>query len=107
MHFLLLKRGIKSKILWRTCIYLEVTFNRNEDGKEYLEDAIREILTEEENLSSLPLPEKVQIDHKYNEFIPEELLRKQFILDFLDLKGLKQDMGFPSSQGTEYRMGGK
>ena len=107
LHFLLLKRGIKSKILWRTCIYLEVTFNRNEDGKEYLEDAIREILTEEENLSSLPLPEKVQIDHKYNEFIPEELLRKQFILDFLDLKGLKQDMGFPSSRGTEYRMGGK
>ncbi len=86
---------------------MEVTFNRNEDGKAYLKDAIREILTEEENLSSLPLPEKVQIDHKYNEFIAEELLRKQFILDFLDLKGLKQDMGFSSSQGAEYRMGEK
>lgn len=92
LHFLLTKRGIKSKILWRTCVYLEVTFGRNENGKEYLENAIRYILEEETDLSDLPLPDKVQIDHKYNEFIPQELLRKQFIHDFLDLKGLKKDL---------------
>ncbi len=92
LHFLLTKRGIKSKILWRTCVYLEVTFGRNENGKEYLENAIRYILEEETDLSDLPLPDKVQIDHKYNEFIPQELLRKQFIHDFLDLEGLKKDL---------------
>ena len=47
---------------------------------------------EETDLSDLPLPDKVQIDHKYNEFIPQELLRKQFIHDFLDLEGLKKDL---------------
>ncbi|MFR8002639.1 MAG: DEAD/DEAH box helicase [Hydrogeniiclostridium sp.] len=92
LHFLLTKRGIKSKILWRTCVYLEVTFGRNENGKEYLENAIRYILEEETDLSDLPLPDKVQIDHKYNEFIPQKLLRKQFIHDFLDLEGLKKDL---------------
>ena len=92
LHFLLTKRGIKSKILWRTCVYLEVTFGRNENGKEYLENAIRYSLEEETDLSDLPLPDKVQIDHKYNEFIPQKLLRKQFIHDFLDLEGLKKDL---------------
>ncbi len=92
LHFLLLKRGIKSKILYRTCVYLEVTFGRNENGKEYLENAIRYILEEETDLSALPLPDKAQIDHKYNEFIPQELLRRQFIRDFLDLEGLKREL---------------
>ena len=27
LHFMLLERGFKSKILWRTCVYLEVTFS--------------------------------------------------------------------------------
>ena len=41
---------------------------------------------------SLPLNENIQIDGKYNEFIPSELLKKQFIEDYLDFEGLKNDI---------------
>ncbi len=86
LHYALLHRGIKSKVPWVTCVYLEVFF---EDGKEELEKIIRDIISSELNLYNLPLPEKVQIPGKYNEFIPLSLLRKQFIEDYLDFEGLK------------------
>ena len=91
LHFLLLQRGIQSKIPWRTSVYLEVVFSGNvpEAGK-YLERTIDEILASEPDPDTLPLPDKVQIENKYNEFIPLELLRKQFIFDFLDFDGLKR-----------------
>lgn len=96
LHFLLRQRGIKSKILWRTSVYLEVVFSGGkENAKEILENAIREILVSEPDLFSLPLPEKVQIENKYNEFIPPELLKKQFIFDFLDFEGLQKDLQNP------------
>jgi ATP-dependent Lhr-like helicase len=57
--------------------------------KEELEDIIEDILRSDLDLYALPLPEKVQIEGKYNEFIPLELLRKQFIEDYLDFEGLK------------------
>lgn len=99
LHFLLLQRGLKSKILWRLCVYLEVTFRGDAaDARETLERAIREAVTNPIDPFSLPLPEKVQIDNKYNEFIPLELLKKQFIYDFLDLDGLKE-----APFVTEYR----
>ena len=73
-------------------LYLEVVF---EGGKEELERVIREILVSELDLYSLPLPDKIQINGKYNEFVPMGLLRKQFIEDYLDFEGLKRDMGTP------------
>lgn len=86
LHYALKYRGIKSKFLWSTCVYLEVIF----DGtKQQLEDIIEDIVHLELDLYRLPLPEKVQIKGKYNEFIPLELLRKQFIEDYLDFEGLK------------------
>lgn len=89
LHFLLRQQGLKSKILWRTCVYLEITFSGNVQGaKEYIESVIRDVIATETDLSGLPLPDKVQIDNKYNEFIPLELLRKQFVYDFLDSEGL-------------------
>ena len=36
----------------------------------YIEAVIREILASRPDLFSLPLPDKVQIGHKYNEFVP-------------------------------------
>lgn len=82
-------RGIKSKLPWPSCVYLEVIF----DGpKEELENIIYDILQSELDLYDLPLPEKIQIEAKYNEFIPLHLLRKQFIEDYLDFEGLKNDM---------------
>ena len=93
LHFLLLQRGIKSKILWRTCVYLEVTFSGHvRDAAELIQEAIQDVLAATESLSELPLPDKVQIEHKYNEFIPPVLLRKEFVEDFLDLDGLKKGL---------------
>lgn len=90
LNYALRHRRIKSKLPWITCVYLEVIF----DGtKEELEDIIRDILRSDLDLYALPLPDKVQIAGKYNEFIPLDLLRKQFIEDYLDFGGLKDGMG--------------
>ena len=85
LHYALLQRKIKSKRLWSTCLYLEVIFNGT---KETLEAIIWDILRSDLDLYTLPLPDKIQIRGKYNEFVPGELLRKQFIEDYLDFKGL-------------------
>lgn len=86
LHYALLRRKIKSKLPWITCVYLEVIFSGT---KEELEGIIADILRSNLDLYDLPLPDKVQIDGKYNEFIPPELLRKQFVEDYLDFEGLK------------------
>jgi len=89
LNYALRHRGIKSKLPWIFCVFLEVTF----DGtKEELGDIIKSILCSELDLYTLPLPDKVQIEGKYNEFIPLDLLRKQFIEDYLDFEGLKDAM---------------
>lgn len=89
LNYALRQRKIKSKLPWITCVYLEVNFD---GGKEELENIIADILRSNLDLYSLPLPEKVQIEGKYNEFIPLNLLRKQFIEDYLDFEGLKSDI---------------
>ncbi len=86
LHYALLRRKVKSKLPWITCVYLEVIFSGT---KEELEGIIADILRSNLDLYDLPLPDKVQIDGKYNEFIPPELLRKQFVEDYLDFEGLK------------------
>lgn len=89
LNYALRHKKIKSKLPWITCVYLEVIF----DGtKEELENIIDDILNSDLDLYELPLPEKAQIESKYNEFIPLDLLRKQFIEDYLDFKGLKADI---------------
>jgi len=85
----LLHRKIKSRHPWPSCLYLEVIFNGS-TGE--LEDIIRDILRSDLDLYELPLPDKIQIKGKYNEFIPPVLLRKQFIEDYLDFEGLKNDI---------------
>ena len=57
-----------------------------------METLIREILQWNVDPADFPLPAKVQIENKYNEFIPQSLLRKQFVEDFLDFEGLKADL---------------
>jgi len=90
LHYALLKRKIKNRLLWITTVYLEVVFSGT---AEELSEIIHDILRSELNLYELPLPEKVQVRGKYNEFIPEDLLRKQFVEDYLDFEGLKVDLG--------------
>ena len=89
LNYALRQRHIKSKLPWITAVHLEVVF----DGtKEELDSIIEDILSSNLDLYALPLPDKVQIESKYNEFIPLNLLRKQFIEDYLDFKGLVEDM---------------
>lgn len=86
LHFALLSKGIKSKMPWDTCIYLEVQFG---GSTAELEEIIHRILQSDLDLYTLPLPEKIEIANKYNEFISPRLLKKQFVEDFLDFEGLK------------------
>jgi ATP-dependent Lhr-like helicase len=89
LHYALLQRNIKNRLLWITNVYLEVVF----DGvAEELEAIIRDIMRSDLDMNDLPLPDKVQVRGKYNEFIPLNLLRKQFIEDYLDFEGLKEAM---------------
>ena len=88
LHFLLLKYGIKSKILWRTCVYLEVVFSTSTDAAAEFKRAF-ELISRTDEFEELPLPDNIQIDSKYNEFIPPSLLKKQFTRDFLDIEGVK------------------
>lgn len=101
LHFHLRKKGIKSKILWRTTVYLELTFSTKEKTNiAEIEAIINDIINETIDPETLPLPDDIQIDRKYNEFIPSELLRKQFIYDFLDINGMKED--FLESQNFDF-----
>jgi ATP-dependent Lhr-like helicase len=89
LHYLLLKYGVRNKILWRTSVYIEAEFHTNDDAIGKLNEAFMKVL-KTETLDDLQLPEKIQIENKYNEYVPLSLLRKQFINDFLDLDGLKE-----------------
>lgn len=89
LHYALLQRGVKNQLPWPRAVYLEVFFRGT---REELESIILDILDSEIDMYALPLPEKIQLLGKYNEFVPQELLRKQYIEDFLDLDGLKRDM---------------
>ena len=91
LHYALSHRKIKNKLPWFTCIYLEVYFDGTVDE---LENLITEITLSNLDLYSLPLPENVQVKGKYNEFIPRDLLRKQFIEDYLDFAGLREAINF-------------
>ena len=87
LHYTLLDRGIKSRLPWMTCVFLEVVYTGTAES---LEELIYDILHSDVNLYDLPLPDKAQVRGKYNEFIPDELLKKQFVEDYLDFEGLKK-----------------
>jgi len=90
LHYALLQRKIKNRLLWITCVFLEVVFSGT---AEELETIIHDILQTELDLYDLPLPDKVQVRGKYNEFIPQNLLLKQFVEDYLDFDGLRESLG--------------
>jgi ATP-dependent Lhr-like helicase len=89
LHYALLGRKIKNRLLWISTVFLEVVF---EGSCEELESIIFDILRSELDLYDLPLPDKVQVRGKYNEFIPKDLLLKQFVEDYLDFEGLKETL---------------
>lgn len=62
------------------------------EEKDVLEKKIYEIVENPPDKHIFHLPENIQIPFKYNNFIPLELLRKQFVEDFIDLDGMKKDI---------------
>jgi len=95
LHYALLNKGMKSRLPWDTCIYLEVLFS---GSPEELEAIIRETVASDLNWDQLSLPDGAEVQDryskykKYSEFIPLKLLRKQFTRDFLDFEGLKKEL---------------
>lgn len=62
------------------------------EEKDVLEKKIYEIVENPPDKHIFHLPENIQIPFKYNNFIPLELLRKQFVEDFIDLDGMIKDI---------------
>ena len=91
LHYILLGANIQSKILWDTCVYLEVYYKGSESE---LEGLITSTLNTDIDLYQLPYPNDIELIGKYNEFVPKNLLLKQFIEDFLDLEGLLETSKF-------------
>lgn len=59
---------------------------------QFVEKCISEIISEMLDKYSFELPEKIQIPYKYNNFVPTDLLKKQFIEDYIDLDGMEKDI---------------
>ncbi len=89
LNYALRRRGVKSKLPFITCLYLEVIYD---GGAANLHEIVRDIMERELDLYDLPLPKDAQIEGKYNEFVPSELLKKQYVEDWLDFEGLREDI---------------
>jgi ATP-dependent Lhr-like helicase len=85
--FALDRKGINCQIQPSgfTPIYLEADFEGTADS---LRGIVFEVCKSEIDKHKFTLPDKIQIPYKYNNFIPQELLVKQFVEDYLDTKGL-------------------
>ncbi|MCL2224998.1 MAG: DEAD/DEAH box helicase [Defluviitaleaceae bacterium] len=85
LHYALSHAKILNRIPWMTSPYIEVQFGGT---PEELTEKIHELTRSDINMYDLPLPDNAQVKGKYNEFIPQKLLRKQFIEDYLDWDGV-------------------
>jgi ATP-dependent Lhr-like helicase len=72
-------------------IYLEVVTDLAEERLEsLLYNLINHGITEDDLL----VPDNISISGKFNNYVPKELLHKQFINDYIDIEGLKRDAIF-------------
>lgn len=96
LHYGLINLGIKSQLPWPTAVYLEVLFK---GSSEELTDIVKNLLVSEMDFEAAVVPDAKEVMEsysrfkKYSEFIPAKLLKKQFVVDFLDFDGLKREMG--------------
>ena len=88
LYFALANKGF---IVQDRNYYLIVETKR---GKDILEKEVSDIITNHPDKHTFVLPEDIQIPYKYNNFIPSELLKKQFVEDFIDLDGMKKNINF-------------
>jgi ATP-dependent Lhr-like helicase len=86
LHYALLDKSIPNTMPWYTSVYIEAVFSGT---AQELEAIVRDITRSEINPYDLPIPPKTKIRAKYNEFIPADLLRKQFVEDYLDMEGVR------------------
>lgn len=89
LSFALAEKGISSSLQPEPSlpVYLEVKTSRS---SEELEQLIRELCSAPIDKNDFVLPNKIQLPDKYQSFIPQELLAKQFLEDYLDVEGLKE-----------------
>ncbi|MCL1829259.1 MAG: DEAD/DEAH box helicase [Oscillospiraceae bacterium] len=87
LHYALSQAKLKNRLPWISSVYLEVNFDK--PARE-LEKILRDIAVSDLDPLDFHLPENVKVPGKYNEFIPPDLLRKQYAEDYLDFAGLKE-----------------
>ena len=70
-------------------IYIEVIYK---DGEKALNLLLNKICNQEVDKNIFELPKDIQIPYKYNQFIPSELLKKQYLEDYIDVVGMQEDI---------------
>ena len=59
---------------------------------EELETALAEIKRNGADKFSFKIPDNCEISGKYNDYIPRELLKKQYVEDYLDTDDMKNNL---------------
>lgn len=87
LYYAFLSKGFTARIGENGyCLIVE-----SAEGAESVEVALSDILSPEIHKHNFVFPDNIQIPYKYNKFIPLDLLHKQFVEDYVDLDGLKND----------------
>lgn len=86
--YALRERGFKANVFLSR--YIPICIEVQSDmGLEYLEKAVNDIKEKGADKYSFSIPDNCEIIAKYNDYIPRELLKKQYIEDYLDADELK------------------
>lgn len=88
LSYLLTHRGISNKLLFNQNI--PVCIFTNDINEVELLEILKDIKYNYIDLSTVSLPDNIKNNGKYDEYVPVELLKKQYIVDFLDLVGLQE-----------------
>lgn len=87
LMFALRERGFSADVWLQR--YIPVCIEVKTDmGKKALTDALNEIKREGADKYAFRIPENCEITGKFNDYIPRELLTKQYVEDYLDTEGL-------------------
>ncbi|MBQ8170990.1 MAG: DEAD/DEAH box helicase [Oscillospiraceae bacterium] len=89
--FALRERGFDAQV-WLSR-YIPVCIEvRTDMGIEELHATLEEIARHGADKYGFTIPDNCEISGKYNDFIPRELLRKQYVEDYLDTEDMRENM---------------
>ncbi|MEL7568364.1 MAG: hypothetical protein AAGU27_26300 [Dehalobacterium sp.] len=54
--------------------------------------ALEHIKTVPLSISDLSIPDEIKVEGKYNDFVPPELLRKQYVAKYIDIAEMQREM---------------